>query len=250
MNKRTRSPNYPAISLPDALERLTRLWDAIQHHSAPRNIVIEGMGYTSVNGSSLSALSALGKYGLLERNGAEFKITERGRMYLHPRGTERQEVVRLAAAEPKLFAELREQFPGGTSNDELIRNHLIRIGFTRSATTSAIRSFRETQALVERVCGDYDADSDESEEESAIIERQQPAAVSTQPGPPAPANVTEAAIPVQFRVSMTDEFRVDVTASGLYRSEVQRLIQWLQANEALVPEKHAPEGEQDTSNMN
>ena len=101
MNKRTRSPNYPAISLPDALERLTRLWDAIQHHSAPRNLVLEGMGYTGVNGSSLSALSALGKYGLLERNGAEFKIAERGRMYLHPRGTERQEVVRLAAAEPK-----------------------------------------------------------------------------------------------------------------------------------------------------
>jgi len=36
---------------------------------------------------------------------------------------------------------------------------------------------------------------------------------------------------------MTDEFFVDVTASRLNRSGVKRLMAWLQANEALVPDE-------------
>ena len=251
MAKRIRSPNYPAISLADAVERLTKLSGEIGTHSAPRDVVLKAMGYSGANGTSLTALAALRKYGLLQREGEDFKIAERGLMYLHPQGDERSRAIHDAAAEPKLFAELNEQFSGGNAGDELVRSFLLRKGFTPSAASTALLNYRETIALVERECGAYDEDPDEFDDGLAPMEHQQPAAPpSIRPGPPAQIIATEAAIPGQFRVSMTDEFRVDVTASGLYRSEVRRLIQWLKANEELVPEKQAPESEQDTLKLN
>ncbi len=240
MNKRTRSPNYPAISLPEALERLKGLWDSIENHAADREVVVKGMGYTTVHGASITALSALCKYGLVKREGRDYRITERGQMYLHPKNhTERKEAIQSAAIEPKLFVLLNEQFPGGTSNDELIRNYLIREKYSQSAVTSAIRSYRETQALLESECGDYDTDSDVSSKDSTPME--QPA---IRMGQMAPASSG------QFRVSMTDEFYVDVTASRLNRSGVERLLAWLKANQELVPDESPQEVKEDNSNMN
>ena len=119
--KRIRSPNYPAISLADAVERLTKLSGEIGTHPAPRDVVLKAMGYSGANGASLTALAALGKYGLLRREGEDFKIAERGLMYLHPQGDERSRAIHDAAVEPKLFAELNEQFSGGNAGDELVR---------------------------------------------------------------------------------------------------------------------------------
>ena len=252
MAKRVRSPNYPSMSLSDAIERLTKLGGEIHSHPAPRDVVVTSMGYSSVNGASLTALAALRKYGLLRRDGEDFRITERGMMYLHPqRADERSTAIRDAASEPKLFAELNERFSGGKASDELIRSFLVRNGFTPSAAAAALRSYRETMALVERECEEYDSESDELDEESASIEHQQPATpVSAHSGPSVHVGAREAATEGQFRVTMTDEFRVDVVASGLYRSEVKRLIRWLQANEELVPENRGPESGQDESQLN
>jgi len=93
---------------------LQKLGDAIHSHPAPRDVVLKSMGYSGANGASLTALAALGKYGLLRRDGGDFRITERGMMYLHPQSTEeRNRAIRDAATEPKLFADLNEQFKGG-----------------------------------------------------------------------------------------------------------------------------------------
>ena len=253
MAKRIRSPNYTSISLSDAIERLKKLGDAIYSHPAPRDVVLKSMGYSGANGASLTALAALGKYGLLRRDGDNFRITERGMMYLHPQSTEeRSRAIRDAAAEPKLFADLNEQFKGGKASDELIRSFLLRNGFTPAASSSALLAYRETLEFVERVCGDHGADSNESDEESASMEHQKPAeSTSIRPEPPTPTGVTTTANPGQFRVSMTDEFLVDVTASRLNRSGVKRLMAWLQANEALVPDEPTHEPEKgDNINMN
>ena len=189
--------------------------------------------------------------GLLQREGEDFRITERGMMFLHPQNAEeRIQAVRGAAGEPKLFAELNDRFSGGKAGDELIRSFLLRNGFTPSAASSALLNYRETMDLVERECGDYDASSDKSDDESAPVERPQPVASSpARSAPPSVIDAPMAANPGQFRVSMTDEFFVDVTATGLNRSGVQRLIAWLQANEELVPEARVQEGEEENSKL-
>ena len=239
MAKRVRSPNYPAISLADAIERLEKLGNEIHSHPAPRDLVLTGMGYSGANGASLTALAALGKYGLLEREGEDFKITERGMMYLHPESDEeRRKAVRDAATEPKLFAELNERFTGEKPGDGLIRNYLLRKKFTPSAASNALLSYRETMEFMEGVCGDEYLSGDVADEESASMEQQLPGTTisARTGGNPVPCATTTVS-PGQFRVSMTDEFFVDVSASKLNRSGVKRLKAWLDANEELVPDE-------------
>lgn len=155
--KRNRSPNYPAMSLGDAIEKLRRLAGEVHHkHAAPRVVVAKGMGYSGLNGASATAISALQKYGLLERSGEDLKITERGMSILHPHTPgERADAIQAAAQEPPLFAELRERFPESVPSEELLRNYLVRNGFVPSAVGSAILAFRETMRLVQEESGAY-----------------------------------------------------------------------------------------------
>ncbi len=244
MTKRTRSPNYPGISLPEALDRLGELWNSIERHAAPRDIVAKGLGYSGLHGASVTAISAIQKYGLLERHQGELKISDRGLMCLHPTSpAERVGAIQAAAAGPKLFAELEEQFPGGTNNEELLRNHLLRIGFTSSAATNALLAYRETRDFVAKQITEDDLSPADPDQEADVVI--QPAGgpifapgqgrveEPAQPGPSVPAS--------RFVVSMTDEFLINVNATRLDRQRVNRLIDWLQANAALVPETEAPE---------
>src|SRR5438309_12108284 len=101
MEKRIRSPNYPAVSLPDAIDKVTALYRNLHTHSAPREVVAKGMGYNSLNGASATTISALHKYGLLERNGDEIKVSERALRILHPHSPEeRASAIRDAASQP------------------------------------------------------------------------------------------------------------------------------------------------------
>ena len=237
MRKRTRSPNYPSISLPDALERLARLRNEIQWHKAPREVVAKGIGYAKLHGASAGAISALQKYGLLERDGDDLKISDLGKRYLNPLGSEEEsEALVEAATNPSLFAELDEQFPGGTSNDDLLQNYLVRKGFSQVALPSVLRAYRETLELVAQRAGNYNQDpkGTDSERQSEPSSTVHPGGDQMVPDTTAPS--VSVADSGKFLVSMTDEFYVDVSASRLDRDGVQRLVTWLQANQVLVPE--------------
>ncbi len=159
MEKRVRSPNYPAISLPAAIERVTTLYANQHTHAAPREVVAKNMGFQSLSGPSATVISALNKYGLLERSGSDIKISERALKILHPHSEEeRAQAIQEAANEPQLFAALNERFPGmSPPNDELLRNYLIRSGFSTSAISAAILAYRETAELMERRASDHDS---------------------------------------------------------------------------------------------
>jgi hypothetical protein len=158
MEKRIRSPNYPALSLPEAINRATALYRVQHTHAAPREVVARGMGYSTLNGASASAISALHKYGLLERAGDEIKISDRMMRILHPQSTdERGLAIHEAARSVQLFEELDERFPGRMPNDDLLRNYLVRKGFAPAAVSSVILAYRETSELVSREAGPHDS---------------------------------------------------------------------------------------------
>ena len=241
MSKRPRSPNYPAISLPEALERLQKLWNSIQRHPAPRDLIATGLGYSGLHGASATAVSALRKYGLLERDGGDLKISERGMMCLHPENPEeRASAIRTAALAPELFATLTERFPDGKSNEELLRNYLLRNHFTPAASSTALLAYRETMELVEKEGRVYDSGSVEPEREAESMTPTAGVVATAPPHSGGPPPAEPSVVAGKFRVSMTDQFFVDVNASQLDRDGVQRLINWLQANQELVPEAVIP----------
>jgi hypothetical protein len=158
MEKRVRSPNYPALSLPDAVDKVTALYRNLHTHAAPREVIAKGMGYNSLNGASATAISALHKYGLLERTGEEVRISDRAMCILHPQSAEeRRQAIREAGAEPPLFIDLAERFPGQMPNEELLRNYLVRKGFAPSAVPHVILAYRDTSDFVEREAAEYDS---------------------------------------------------------------------------------------------
>ncbi len=238
MTKRARSPNYPSIGLPEALERLQSLWDAIQRHPAPREIVATGMGYSGLHGASGGAVSALRKYGLLEREGADLKISERGMAYLHPEEpSERVTAIKEAATEPELFAALAERFPGAVVNEELIRNYLLRNNFTPAAASNVINAYRDTMELVNREAGQRPLEPEEAPRDGPEeIPQFRPDALKPVENRGEMQSSGTKSVPAgKFRVSMNDEFFVDVNAVRLDRGGVKKLIDWLKANEELVP---------------
>ena len=94
MDKRIRSPNYPALSLPDAIEKVTALYRNVHTHAEPREVIAKGMGFNTLNGASATAISALHKYGLLEKLGDDIKVSERALRILHNSAEEKAEAIR------------------------------------------------------------------------------------------------------------------------------------------------------------
>ena len=125
-------------------------------HAAPREVVAKAMGYAGLNGASATSVSALHKFGLLEKAGEEVKLSDRAMRILAPHSvSEREEAIREAAQEPELFRELTERFPGKIPNDDLLKNYLIRKNFAPAALSAVISAYRDTSDMVEREGGGY-----------------------------------------------------------------------------------------------
>lgn len=215
MEKRVRSPNYPALSLKEAVDKIAMVYRAHQQHPAPREVIAKALGYTGLNGASATVISAINKYGLLDGRAEDLRVSERAMSILHPHNKEeRIKALRDAAAEPKLFAELAERFPGGVQNDELLKNYLLRNGFAINAVTSAIQSYRETSDFVFQEAAGYDSASTLKKEEPAM----QLAAASSQSSNPTPPVLPKASQPigdtrVLHRFDFGDGSFVEITIS-------------------------------------
>src|SRR6202047_428446 len=124
---RARSPEYPAIGLKEAIDRVKMVYDKDYQNRLPKAVLAEHMGYKSLSGASLPVLSALAKYGLLEGRGDETRVSDLAvAIIAHPPGTpERAAALQQAAAAPDLFAELDARFPDGKASDPAIRSYLL-----------------------------------------------------------------------------------------------------------------------------
>jgi hypothetical protein len=147
---RVRSPNYPQFSLPEAISRIQKIHAAEQHLAAPREVLAKHLGYGGMNGKSSAALSALGKYGLLEdAPGDKLRVSQLALSILHPKDArEKAGAIQEAATRPPLFVEIANEWPDGTPSDQNLRSYLIRKNFAVDAIDRVIKSFRETVELV------------------------------------------------------------------------------------------------------
>lgn len=255
---RVRSPNYPAISLPDAIKRVAQVFAKEHQHLAPKDVVVKGMGYGGVNGASLGALSAALKYGLLERQGEDYRVTDLAVSILHPQSPqEKADAIRAAAMGPTLFSELLEYFKGQLPSDDNLRAYLVRRGFGQSALGGFIQSFRETLDLVTAESGMYTEPKMNGQPPPAPPQAgHNPRSTTPMPTPTfygsgAPIPPSAPPLPQQgaFRVSLTDD-RLEVSGNLLDVETVERLIKVLEANKALLPakrEKPAAESEDQSS---
>jgi len=147
---RTRSPNYPYIGLPAAIERVRKIYDKEHRNRMSRDVVAKHLGFGSLNGVSLSVISALGKFGLLESVDNDSQVSNDALTILvdPPDSEERAQAIRRAALKPELFTELNKHFGGTVPSDVNLLAYLQKHGFTANAASLAAKSFRETMQLI------------------------------------------------------------------------------------------------------
>lgn len=156
---KTRSPNYPSFNLGDAIGRIRKIYKAEHTHSAEREVIAKDLGYTSLNGASLTVIATLVQYGLLEKAGSGLKVSDDAVTIIElPQGSpERMEAIRRMAFNPKLFAELHDNFGDRLPSGENLRLWLIRKGFNQKAADGVIRVYRESLELVNEESEDYNS---------------------------------------------------------------------------------------------
>lgn len=146
-----RSPNYPSMGLADAIEKVRLVYQRDYRNTVDKTAVVAHMGYKSLNGASLTALSNLSKYGLLEGRG-ELRVTDDAVIILAESvdSPDRRAALSRCALQPELFRELKEKFPDAVPSQESLSAFLQRNGFSPTAAALASQAFRETMDLVTR----------------------------------------------------------------------------------------------------
>ena len=237
--KRSRSPQYPSLSLPQAIEMVTKLHKANRTSVISRETAAKDMGYAGLTGRSLTVIAALAQYGLIEKAGkGDIKVTRRAVDILHSvEQADRDEAVREAALAPALFQQLIERFPEGVPSHNALRSYLIQQEFGDVAIGPAITAFLETIAFAEKAKESGRTGEGDEKRESGDTSSDAPENPVTQVQPPTKPAYEPPAIVLHTplnKISMNiDGDRVMV--SGLFDLKGLRLLKKkIEGLEALI----------------
>src|SRR5690348_2777359 len=123
-----RSPNFPQLSLPDAIDAIRSIYQREGRSKMPRLSAVKPLGYSSMNGRSLRVLGALRAYNLLDGRGDDVRVSDDAITILNaPEGSpERKDALVRAFEGPAAFALLRSK---GDASADTLRWHLIKANF-------------------------------------------------------------------------------------------------------------------------
>ena len=140
-----RSPRYPAISLPAAINGAHLL--ATKNEMAPVDgeALADALGYKSLSGPARTLIGAMRQYGLLQKERSGTRLSDSARLIIRgPEGCEEQAIaIRKAALTPRLFRDLYATHRG--EPESAIKSYLIiRRGFTELGAALVASSYRDT----------------------------------------------------------------------------------------------------------
>jgi hypothetical protein len=226
---RVRSPNYPALSLPEAIKLVTAVQAAEQHLAAPKEVVAKHIGYSTYHGKAGRVVSALENYGLLEEvNGDKVKVSDLAMSILFPESAaEKQKAINEAAYKHPLFAAIKEEWQGSRPSDQNLRVYLVRRKFGSDALDRVIEIYKETMDLVTSNSDEY-TEPPKQEVRKPMIHQG-----ATKIDAKSMVIADSAPMSVLFNGA-----RLEVSAVLDDAVSVDRLIRALEANKTLLPEKH------------
>lgn len=150
--KKHRSPNYPALSLPVAIDKVRTLYDFDKRNPTPPEVIAKHLGYGPTSGSGKRVLSALKAYGLLEERAGSYRVSDLAIKLLHlPEGhPDRPAALQEAALGPEIFREMLAKYKDGLPSDETLKAELItQRGFNPASVEEFVRNVRETVKLAQ-----------------------------------------------------------------------------------------------------
>lgn len=232
---RVRSPNFPVISLPAAVERIEKIYAKEQTIPAARETIAEHLGYSGMNGASLKIVSALLKYGLLEETkDKQLRVSPLAMAIMHPANDqEKADALKQAGEGPVLFQRLNAQFEGRRPSDTNLRSWLLRNDFSTSAVDSVITAYSETMDLVGGIEDVYKAPEAKQEDAPQLQTRERSSPTMTAGTMASPPRYAPSSEPFSVEL-MRDRFRVVGELAS--KADAQKLIDILMMAVKLLPD--------------
>jgi hypothetical protein len=146
--ERQRSPNYPAVGLREAVERVRKLIQIDGKAGAPPEIAAKHIGYSSAHGQAMSVVAALKKFGLVFDSGGRLVPTQAALeiVNLPANDARRVKAIREAALNPSLYLELvNDHSERGLPAADVLEAELTTYkGFNPKAVGGFVKDFLDT----------------------------------------------------------------------------------------------------------
>lgn len=125
---RNRSPNYPYLSLPEAINRTCVVLEKDKLSPTSPEVIAGHLGYAKLHGTSRRVLAAMKDYGLLDDAGNKrLKVSNLGYRLCKNNESpfEREKLLKEAALKPFIFHTVVEHFNGDIPSPATIEDYLI-----------------------------------------------------------------------------------------------------------------------------
>ncbi|OGZ44236.1 MAG: hypothetical protein A2756_05025 [Candidatus Ryanbacteria bacterium RIFCSPHIGHO2_01_FULL_48_27] len=142
--QKERSTPYPSITLKDAIVYIEALKKALGKGPYSRESIAQALGHDKLSGPAARKVAALGHYGLVNRNGDVYTMSQLAEDILHPI-TDEQKIAAIvkAAISPALFTKLIHQFKNQALPSRL-DSILLRQGVSSGAAREVVTIFTDT----------------------------------------------------------------------------------------------------------
>ncbi len=233
MDAKTRSPNYPRISLQNAIEAISAVYSKEKRAKFPRLSLAKHLGYNSLNGRSLGKIGALRAYDLIAGRGDSLTVSSTALALLEaPRdSSDYRAALHHAFDSPTLFRQISAAHPEGIPSPETLRWWLNQRGYIGDAAERAANVYLESKSLVSDSMDDYSLPINAADDEEAEVR---------------PASVVEAPTAVARKTSsmgITPDFKGKLSANVEYAlhlsgnwgaNDLAKLVRILQLQQELM----------------
>lgn len=150
-----RSPNFPFISLANALERARQFMAEEKRGSAPFTVAAGHWGYSSTSSGAMQTAAALKSYGLISDEGSgpqrKVRLTDLALRILlddRPNSIEREQYKRQAALSPTVAVEIYQKWPDSLPSEANLRHYLIlERGFKPETAAKVVSILQENESV-------------------------------------------------------------------------------------------------------
>ena len=157
--ERSRSPNYPAIPLDQAIDLVGQIHAKSRTNVIDRASAAKDMGYSGLTGRSIAMLGALSQYELVDKAGkGDLRVSQTAVDILHGlTDADKKTALLRAGRSPKLFKSIFDRFTDGVPSENVIRSFLVQQGYANAAINPALKAFSQTNRFLE-ASAVYDSD--------------------------------------------------------------------------------------------
>ena len=117
---KVKSPNYPKISLAEALALARKAFDKDNRNKMSQGALAKHLGHSSLSGPALTRIGAVRAYGLIEGAGDELRVSDDAVTAMVAPGGSRELAVAFGAlAARRSLSKIRAEFPTPPSAENL-----------------------------------------------------------------------------------------------------------------------------------